>query len=146
MTPRRERPGRRLTQEEPTVPKAAPAPFRTRFLSARFTEADAVRHEQAAAAAGITVSDMIRAALDGTPPPRRTARPVQDRAELAQLLAAVGKIGSNVNQLAYVANTGGWPHDTAIAAAVSDIQWMRHHLMLALGVTPTGPAPPGPAP
>ena len=124
--------------------KSFSADFRTRLLGARFTEAEATRHEAAAAAAGITVSDLIRAALDGTPPPRRRARPSPDTVELARVMGAVGRIGSNVNQLAHVANTGGWPDSRAIAEAVADIQWMRHHVMLALGVTPPGPPPPDP--
>jgi hypothetical protein len=73
---------------------------RTRFLSARFTEAQAVAHERKAAAAGISISDMIRAALDGAPIPRRTNRPTINEVELGKLMGAIGKIGSNTNQLA----------------------------------------------
>ena len=122
---------------------------RTRFLAARFSEADAAKHEQAAAAAGVSVSDLIRGALDGAPPPRRTARPTVDQAELARLMGAIGRIGSNVNQLARVANSGSWPDSRALDEASADIRWMRDAVMRALGVTPPDPAdrpPAGPVP
>lgn len=113
--------------------KARPAP-----LSIRLPAAERAELDRRAAQAGLSVSGYFRvAALDAPIPGRRRA----DAAELARLLAAVGKIGSNVNQLAYVANTGGWPDSRVIAEAMADIHWMRHHLMLALGVTPPGPEP-----
>jgi hypothetical protein len=92
----------------------------------------------------------FRAAVLDAPLPRVSRRPSADRAELAQLIGAVGKIGSNVNQLAYVANTGSWPDSRLIAQAAADIRWMRDSLMRALGVTPPpdpgSGAKPNPAP
>ncbi len=129
------------------MPRAArPAP-----LSIRLSPEERADLTSRAERAGLSVGGYFRAAVLDVPLPRVSRRPSADRAELARLLGAVGKIGSNVNQLAYVANTGSWPDSRAIAQAVADIRWMRDSLMLALGVHPpavdtAGGASPGPVP
>ena len=90
---------------------------------------------------GVSVSGYFRMVAFDAPRSRVTRTPSPDRVQLARLLAAVGHIGGNINQLAYVANTGGWPESQILTKAQADILWMRHHLMLALGVTPPGPEP-----
>ena len=114
-------------------------------LTARFTEAEADAVKAHADAADIHVSDLLRAAVLRQPAPTRTRRkprqPVEDGAQLAQVLGAVGRIGSNVNQLARTANMGGWGDKAALDEAVADIRWMRDKLMLALGVAPAPPSP-----
>lgn len=117
-------------------------------IPTRYSEQERDTLTHAANAAGVTLSDFIRAAAlsQPLPPPKsRRARrqPVQDGQELARLLAAVGKIGSNVNQLAHVANCGSWPETRLLNEAAADIQWMRRTLMLALGVQaePEHPSP-----
>ncbi len=119
----------------PRAPRPAP-------LTVRLSPAERADLASRAERAGLSVGGYFRAAVLASPLPRSSRRPPADATELARLLAAVGKIGSNVNQLAYVANTGGWPDSRAIAEAATDIRWMRDTLMLALGVKPTGdPAP-----
>ncbi|CAN0560893.1 unnamed protein product [Laminaria digitata] len=108
-------------------------------IPTRYSEQEKDTLTQAAHAAGVTLSDFIRAAAlsQPLPPPRskRANRPsVKDGNELAALLAAVGRIGNNVNQLARVANAGSWPEARELHEAAADIQWMRRTLMLALGV------------
>jgi hypothetical protein len=129
------------------VPRAArPAP-----LSIRLSPEERADLTSRAERAGLSVGGYFRAAVLDVPLPRVSRRPSADRTELARLLGAVGKIGSNVNQLAYVANTGSWPDSRLIAQAVADVRWMRDTLMLALGVTPptidqAGGTTPSPAP
>jgi hypothetical protein len=110
----------------------------TRFLSARFTEAQAAAHERKAAALGISISNLIRDALDGRAPTprRRKKRPTINEVELGKLMGAVGKIGSHTKQLSHQANAGSWPGDRALAEACADIRWMRNALMRVLGITP----------
>jgi hypothetical protein len=111
-------------------------------IPTRFSEGEKDKLTQAAQAAGVTMSDFIRASAlsQPLPPPRsqRANRPtVKDGEQLAALLLAVGRIGNNTNQLAHVANSGEWPERHALQSAVADIQWMRHTLMQALGVRET---------
>lgn len=111
-------------------------------IPTRFSEGEKDTLTQAAQAAGVTLSDFIRASAlaQPLPPPRskRANRPtVKDGEQLAALLLAVGRIGNNANQLAHVANSGSWPERHALQSAVADIQWMRHTLMQALGMRET---------
>ena len=112
---------------------ARPAP-----LSIRLTPEERADLARRAEKAGLSLGGYFRAAVLDAPVPQRHWA---DAAELARLFAAIGKIGSNVNQLAYVANTGGWPDSRVIAEAVADVQWMRRRLTLALGKTPPDAAP-----
>ena len=118
---------------------------RTVPLAVRFTEAERNTLTHAAHVAGVTVSDVLRSAAlrQPMPParPRRANRPsVKDADKLALALSAVGRIGSNVNQLARVANGGGWPEAEELHQAVSDIRWMRNTLMQSLGVSDSAPS------
>lgn len=117
---------------------------RTTQLAARFNQAEAAAVLERADNAGISVASLIRHAVLNEPPPPRSRRPPADRRELALVLAAVGRIGANVNQLAHHANTGGWPEARLIAQARDDIRWMRATLMRALGVSDL-PEPPSSA-
>jgi hypothetical protein len=83
---------------------------------------------------GLSVSGYFRTVAFNTP--RRSRRPSVNEQELARLMVAMGRIGSNVNQLARQANLGSWPDSRAIEEACADIRWIRDTLMLALGVTP----------
>lgn len=109
---------------------------RSKQLKARFTEAELSVVNARAQDSGLTTSDLLRFGVLQTPPPprRRGIHPVKDQQELARVLGAIGKIGSNVNQLAHVANCGSWPESRLLYEAAQDIQWMRRTLMLALGV------------
>jgi hypothetical protein len=71
--------------------------------------------------------------LDVPLPPRR--RPSVDTQLLAKVLAELGKIGSNINQIAYHLNAGrpGDVMDGAIEAALNELVEWRAALMQALG-------------
>jgi len=120
-------------------------------IPTRFSEMEKDTLTQAAHAAGVTLSDFIRASAleQPLPPPKskRANRPtVKDGEKLAALLLAVGQIGNNHNQLAHVANMGMWPEAQLLHEAVADIQWMRRTLMLALGYRDATPTQSDPAP
>lgn len=115
-------------------------------IPTRYSEQERDTLTQAANAAGVTLSDFIRASAlsQPLPPPRpkRANRPtVKDGEQLATLLMSVGRIGNNVNQLAHVANAGAWPEAPALHEAVADILWMRNTLMSALGIRDNAPMP-----
>ena len=61
-------------------------------------------------------------------------RPPVELGELARVLGAIGRVGSNINQLAHVANaTGALPQCQELAAIRADVMAMRAALMRALG-------------
>ncbi|MBI2236113.1 MAG: plasmid mobilization relaxosome protein MobC [Magnetospirillum sp.] len=102
---------------------------RLTVVSFRLTDGEAARIDAAAALMGRTRCDWARAAalhvaklkVPEPPPPRRhPARrmPKADVRLLAEVLGQLGKIGSNVNQLARRMNKGGPAPDSTILAAM----------------------------
>lgn len=109
---------------------------RGRMLSIRLTDAEAEQLEAAANRAGLSLGGYARQTLLDAPPPRASRRPPIERAELARLLAHVGKLGSNINQLTKYGNMGRLVDDPALAAAAADIAELRAAIMAALGRDP----------
>ena len=60
---------------------------------------------ETAAQAGLSVGAFLRALALGSAGPRAVKRPRVEREQLARLLGEIGKLGSNVNQIARWANT-----------------------------------------
>ena len=114
--------------------KKRPAP-----VGVRVTPTQQERWVRLATAKGLTLSGYAKWAMFKKTPSRRSMLPVPNAEELARLLAAVGKIGANVNRCALIANMGSWPETQRLQSACDDIQWMRSRLMLALGMTPDHP-------
>jgi hypothetical protein len=94
--------------------------------------------------AGLSIGGYFRAAVFEKPPPRQSRRPSADQQLLGRILVALGRIGSNANQLAHQANLGSWPDSRLIAQACADIRTSRDLLFRALGFTPPDDGPAGP--
>ena len=69
------------------------------------TDAERAQLEAAAERAGMTLSAYMRHQCLGDAGPRAVRRPPVERAALAQLLGQLGKVGSNLNQIARALNT-----------------------------------------
>ncbi|MEL6521061.1 MAG: plasmid mobilization relaxosome protein MobC [Pseudomonadota bacterium] len=109
-------------------------------IMVRFTKAEADRIREYADTAGITVSDLLRAAVLEQPLPKKRRRgSLADTQALGTVLGQIGRIGSNVNQLARLANMGDWPEAEYLERSAEDIAWIRHHVMDALGIHDTPP-------
>jgi len=127
----------------PETPPKRPAPWRGRkrvsdpkdkFVAVRCTPAQHAALTAAAAQAGLSVGGYLRATALGSAGVRAVRRPTVERTALARVLAELGKLGSNVNQLARVANTNGtMPEPDTLADIASDVRTMRDALMAALG-------------
>jgi hypothetical protein len=88
----------------------------------------------AAARTGLSVGAFLRALGCGTPGPRAVRRAPAGREELARILGQLGKIGSNVNQVARATNTTGDPPARQELTTIrDDIAAMRAVVMQALG-------------
>ncbi|MGO9986809.1 MAG: plasmid mobilization protein [Rhodomicrobium sp.] len=77
---------------------------RTVIVQIRFTPEERTLLDEAASRAGLTISSYARARLIGRSLPRSVARPSIDRELMARLIGQLGKIGSNLNQIARAAN------------------------------------------
>lgn len=71
-------------------------------IRVRVTSAEKIQIWQIAAEASLTPSDLMRVRTIGVAPKRRM--PTPDRTVLLNFLAELGKIGSNVNQIARALN------------------------------------------
>mgnify|MGYP000900399662 FL=1 len=98
-------------------------------VTVRLTEDERRLLEAAAEEAGLSIGAFIRARALGDAGERFKKRPPADRAELTRLLAQLGKVGSNLNQMARRINSGervGIPHlDKALEAAAGAMTAVR---------------------
>lgn len=112
--------------------------MRQNVVSFRVDAGEYARIKAEADRGGVTVSTFARDVLIGAQAPRRVRRPPAEKAALARLLGEVGKLGSNVNQIASKANLGvlrvldPW----ALAQIQEDLDEIRDALMRALGRQP----------
>jgi hypothetical protein len=132
-----------------TVTSVAPAKKRTKSVSRRSPVKDArtqvippIRCTQeerlaiktAADKAGLSVGAFMRRQALGSPGPRAVRKPPVERKELARLLGWLGKLGSNVNQLAHGFNRSRkTPGSAELIAIRGEVGEMRAALMKALG-------------
>jgi uncharacterized protein (DUF1778 family) len=106
---------------------------RQKALRVRLTDAERAALDEAAEQAGLSLASYARQALLGAPPPRQARRPPVAKAELARVLAQLGKVGSNLNQLAHAANVGAAVDGVALAAELGELAAVRAALFAALG-------------
>lgn len=130
---------------EASQPRPKKAPWRgrprvddakTSFVSVRCTAGERVLIDTAAARAGLSVGAYLRTLALGKAGPRAKRRPPIERTELARLLGELGKVGSNLNQIAHAYNSRGRaPELDELAALRRAVERIRDALMAALGRT-----------
>jgi hypothetical protein len=107
---------------------------KTSFVSVRCTAKERSMIDGAAAQAGLSIGAYLRALALGSAGPRAVRRPPVERKELARLLGHLGKVGSNINQLAHAFNRSGRvPGLAELAAMRQQVGELRDALMKALG-------------
>jgi Mobilization protein NikA len=107
---------------------------RTGIIPVRVTPQEAADIRRAASTRGQSVSELVRtAALTRRLPASR----IEVQA-IAQLLGQLGKIGSNINQIAYHLNAGrpGDRVEGSLEAALRDLSELRLVCLQALGKEP----------
>ncbi len=104
------------------------------FIAVRCTAQERAAIREAADKSGLAVGAYLRATALGSPGPRAVRRPPIERRELARLLGHLGKVGSNLNQLARAFNRAGRiPSKAELHQAREEIGTIRDALMKALG-------------
>ncbi len=106
---------------------------RTKVLQVRLSDAELAEIATQAERQALTAPSYARAVLLSSPAPRARRRPPVETRELARLLGELGKVGSNLNQIAHQLNRGEAVGGNAIAAALADVQAMRDACMAAMG-------------
>jgi hypothetical protein len=138
-----------MTEAAVTKPKVAAqgsAPWRGRRKVAdpkskahpiRFTPGQLEELNAKARTAGMSVGALVRTVVLGSPGPRAVRRPPIEKAELARLLGELGKVGSNVNQLARAYNQAETtPSFEVLSHIKGEIVAIRTAIMQALGREP----------
>ncbi len=130
----------------PPVPLKRPAPWRGRprvreakqhLLTVRLTRRQRDELSAMAERVGLSRGAFVRTVLLGIPEPRGRCRPPVEVRALARLFGEIGKIGSNVNQLAHHANaTRALPKLSELRSINFYLMQMHDALMLALGREP----------
>jgi hypothetical protein len=107
---------------------------RKRLIHLRCTDEERAAIQAVAEQAGLSVGALLRALALGDPGPRAVRKPPIERAELVRILGALGKIGSNVNQIAKaVHTTRNLPSWSELAEIKNDIALMRAAILKGLG-------------
>jgi hypothetical protein len=107
---------------------------RTKLIPVRCTEHERQAIKAAADKAGLSVGAFLRASALGDAGPRSVRKPPIERKELARLLGWLGKLGSNVNQLAHGFNRDRVvPGFHQLLTVRREVGEMRAALMKALG-------------
>ena len=132
-----------MTEAPATTPERKPAPWRgrprtsdpkSRRIAVRVTDDQWGKLDTKAAALGLKIGGYLRTVALGSAGARTMKRASAERVELARLLGELGKLGSNVNQIAKAFNsTGAVPTPPELPAMQTDITAMRAALIEALG-------------
>ncbi len=111
---------------------------RNKTVHIRLTDAEHAALLAAADNVGLTLGAYMRATALGSPGPRAARKPPVVREELVRILSQLGKIGSNVNQIARAVNSGDDPNGLSddIKAAVVALAEIHAAAAHALGWKP----------
>lgn len=131
-----------MTEAAPDQRERHAAPWRGRkrvadpkncFIAVRCTADQLTRIRDDADRAGLSIGAYLRALAIGMPGPRSVRHPPVERKELARVLAELGKIGSNINQIGkYVNTTRNPPGQRELTLMREDIGKMRTAVLKAL--------------
>lgn len=111
---------------------------RTHMYTVRFSASEAGQARKLAERSGLSLAALIRQSLFNVPPPRSARRPTANHKAIARLMGQLGKIGSNINQLAKHANAGRY-QEASIELAMRDLMELRTACLQALGREPNTP-------
>jgi len=90
-------------------------------------------------AAGMTRAAYSRTVMLGTPGPRSRRRMPADAEALREILGQLGRVGNNINQIAYRINKGDPCDLPELRKALDDYTTVRAAIHEALGLDPPGP-------
>lgn len=123
--------------EQPKKRKHSNKRHRQHRLTIRFNETEWQDLQTRADVAGLSTAGYSRAAILNAKPLRASRRPSVDRILFADGVGQLGKVGSNVNQLAKLAHFGSWPEHEILAATCANITAACTAILQALGYKPT---------
>jgi hypothetical protein len=126
--------GTASSKASPNQRKKSEKRQRTKCLPVRLTPAEHSYLKEVSASSGLKMGAYIRQSVLGVPGDRAQSAPSPNKEALAMLLAHIGKVGGNINQLAKRANSDGFGAITEeqFIDMKAQISAMRAMLMVAL--------------
>jgi len=118
------------------MPRRPTKTRRNRIIQFRCSDAEHAEILRRADRAGYPPGTFARACVLGSPGPRAQRLPPTNKHLLIKLLGQLGKIGSNINQIARAINSGKIPPVPKIEEAVQALLDMDNLVMRALGLSP----------
>ena len=101
-------------------------------VTRRYDDDELQELDQAASLAGLTRAGFQRTQSLLAPKTRSTRRPPIEKEALARLLGHLGKVGSNLNQVAHAANIDQ-AGEAEIRAAVAEVRQAAQMIMVMMG-------------
>lgn len=139
---------RGLAREEPAAPPVASLPAkraapvrgkrggRASSFHFRVTPKERAEIAEAASKAGLAPGSYARGKILGGSPPRAVRALPVERQALALLLAQIGRVGGNLNQLAKAGNSGLPVDASDVAPVLADLRAVRDEIRAMLGRKP----------
>lgn len=122
----------------PPKPKKSDKRQRTETIFARVTPEEKSAIMARADRAGMASAAFMRALALGDPGPRARRHPPVNHIALRQIIADLGRIGNNLNQLARSMNVGEVPEVPELRDAAQALIGARNAIFEALGKEPAG--------
>lgn len=105
-------------------------------VTVRLSKAERDRLDELASKSGLAAGAFMRAAAFGDAGPRAQRRPPVDHVLLRQILGNLGKVGSNVNQIARQMNSGEQAAVPELREALAAYLELRDAIYRALNMDP----------
>ena len=102
-------------------------------IQIRVTTAERQQIEDDASRSNLTIGSYARNVLLNAPIPKQGHRPPVEKKELAKLLGQIGKVGSNLNQLARTANSYLPIESNELLKEIEALKQLRVEIKSALG-------------
>jgi hypothetical protein len=118
------------------TPKRGRDGGRAKVFYFRVTEKEHAAIGEAASKAGLAPGSYARGKVLGGNPPRAVRALPVERQALALLLAQIGRVGGNLNQLAKAGNSGLPVDASDVAPALADLRAIRDEIRALLGRKP----------
>lgn len=106
---------------------------RSKSILIRLSVDERAELDARAQAAGLSVGAYMRKMALGRAGPRSQRAPAADTDELRRLRGQLGKIGNNINQVAYHLNRGGLPEAADASKTLAELRALFPAIKEALG-------------
>lgn len=103
------------------------------FIRGRVNEEEKKEVVEKASKAGMTEGEFVRSRCLDKVKTRAARRPTVELENLSRLLGELGKVGSNLNQIAKTLNAGGWASGNEVNKALRELQGVSAAILDAMG-------------